>query len=59
MFTFLELANTTFPLQSLVTTAMTKNLGPTAASTFIFKPCPVGELQPKANAETLGLTRGV
>ena len=52
VFTFLEPANTTIPLQSLVTTAMTKNLGPTAASTFIFKPCLGGELQPKANAET-------
>ena len=52
LFTLLEPAYTTFPLQSLVTTAMTKNLGPTAASTFIFKPCLGGELQPKANAET-------
>ncbi|KAM4086309.1 hypothetical protein ACJW30_10G092100 [Castanea mollissima] len=58
VFTFLEPANTTFPLQSLVTVAMTENLGPTAASTFIFKPCLGGELQPKANAETRGLVRG-
>ena len=36
---------------------MTENLGPTAASTFIFKPCHGGELQPKADAETWGLTR--
>ena len=45
VFTFLELANTTFPLQSLVIAAMTKNLGPIAASTFIFKPCLGGKLQ--------------
>ena len=45
VFTFLELANTTFPLQSLVTVAMTENLGPIAASTFIFKPCLGGKLQ--------------
>ena len=58
MFTFLEPTNTTFPLQSLVTAAMTENLGPTVASTFIFKPCLSGKLQPKADAKTWDLTRG-
>ena len=52
VFTFLEPANTTFPFQSLVIAAMIENLGPTAASTFIFKPSLDGELQPKAEAET-------
>ena len=46
VFTFLELANTTFPLQSLVTVAMIENLGPIVAFTFIFKPCLSGKLQP-------------
>ena len=58
VFTFLEPANTTFPLQSLVTAAMTENLGPIVSCTFIFKPCLGGKLQPKADAETWDLTRG-